>query len=75
MDTAALMRRVNTADAQFEKIGREEVIYKDYRVAMLEPGLSPEQRRLLFGAALAGLAQPLPPGDRMPDGPVFSGGF
>ena len=33
---------------------------------MLQPGLSPEQRRLLFGYALGGLAQPLPFGEFMP---------
>ena len=33
--------------------------YADYETAVLQPGLSPEQRRLLFGAALAGLDLPL----------------
>jgi hypothetical protein len=42
------------------------VIYTNYRIAMLQPGLSPEQRRLLFGYALIGLAQPLPHGEPMP---------
>ena len=33
--------------------------YAEYETAVLQPGLSPEQRRLLFGAALAGLDLPL----------------
>lgn len=33
--------------------------YTDYETAVLQPGLSPEQRRLLFGAALEGLDLPL----------------
>ena len=68
MDPAALMRAFNAAEQQFEKIGREKALYHDYRVAMLLPGLSPEQRRLLFGAALVALAQPLPDAERMPAG-------
>lgn len=34
--------------------------YRDYDVAVLEPGLSPEQRRLLYDAALIELDQQLP---------------
>ena len=68
MDVKTLMGRINAVDRHFDELGREEVIYKDYRTAMLEPGLSPPQRRLLFGAALVGLAQPLPPGEPMPSG-------
>ncbi len=70
MDVPALMRSIDSSNQLFDKIGREEAIYRDYRTAMLEPGLSPEQRRLLFGSALVGLAQPLPSFDRMP-GPRF----
>ena len=33
--------------------------YADYETAVLQPGLSPEQRRLLFGSALASLDLPL----------------
>jgi hypothetical protein len=61
-----LQRNHNAAMRQFEQLGREEVIYKNYRTASLLPGLSPEQRRLLFGAAVVGLAQALPPGEPMP---------
>lgn len=56
----------NAATQQFDQLGREEIIYKNYRNAMLLPGLSPAQRRLLFGVALVGLAQPLPQGTPMP---------
>jgi hypothetical protein len=37
--------------------------YRDYQVAVLMPGLSPEQRRLLFDAAVEKLALPLPAGE------------
>ena len=37
--------------------------YRDYQVAVLMPGLSPGQRRLLFDAAVEQLALPLPPGN------------
>jgi len=37
--------------------------YKDYQTAVYQPGLSPEQRRLLFEVALEKLALPLPDGE------------
>jgi hypothetical protein len=40
--------------------------YRDYRTAVFEPGLSPEQRRLLFGSALEKLDLPLPRGEFQP---------
>lgn len=40
--------------------------YRDYRTAVFEPGLSPEQRRLLFDAALCDLRLPLPGGELQP---------
>ena len=44
---------------------REEWLqYRDYRAAVLEPGLSPEQRRLLYSAGLEALNLPLPAADR-----------
>ena len=61
-----LLRNYSSAMDRFDTFGREEVIYRGYRTAMLMPGLSPEQRRLLFGAALVGLAQPLPYGEYLP---------
>lgn len=57
------------AEARFTAFGREEVIYRGYRHAMWLRGLSPGQRRLLFGSAWVGLAQPLPAGEPMPTGP------
>jgi hypothetical protein len=41
-------------------------LYEDYALAVLQPGLSPEQRRLLFDAALQKLALPLPGGEFQP---------
>jgi hypothetical protein len=44
---------------------REEWLqYRDYRAAVLEPGLSPEQRRLLYSAGLEALNLPLPAAER-----------
>ncbi len=63
-----LLRNYSAANEKFDFFGREEVIYRGYRTAMLLPGLSPEQRRLLFGAALVGLAQPLPWSEAAPSG-------
>ncbi|MBL9187587.1 MAG: hypothetical protein JNK23_08930 [Opitutaceae bacterium] len=61
-----LLHAHSASMAEFEAFGRVSAIYTHYRIAMLQPGLSPEQRRLLFGYALAGLAQPLPFGEFMP---------
>ena len=52
--------------AEFDGFGRATAIYENYRTAMLQRGLSPEQRRLLFSYALAALAQPLPSGEPLP---------
>lgn len=41
-------------------------LYRDYQAAVFEPGLSPEQRRLLFDGAIEKLALPLPGGERQP---------
>lgn len=40
--------------------------YREYRLAVFEPGLSPAQRRLLFDAALEKLDLPLPRGELQP---------
>jgi hypothetical protein len=37
--------------------------YRDYQTAVLQPGLSPEERRLLFESAVEKLALPLPAGE------------
>ena len=34
-------------------------LYREYEIAVLEPGLSPAQRELLFGAAIEKLDLPL----------------
>lgn len=68
MELKGLLRRLAASDRYFDQIAREEVLYKDYRIAMLEPGLSPEQRRLLFSAARVALSQALPPGEPFPSG-------
>jgi hypothetical protein len=40
--------------------------FAEYRTAVFEPGLSPEQRRLLFDAVIERLALPLPRGELQP---------
>ena len=53
----------------FENARQQQEIwnrYRDYQTAVLLPGLSPEQRRLLFSAAVEQLALPLPAGVPMP---------
>jgi hypothetical protein len=54
---------------EFENSRQEQEIwdrYRDYQIAVLLPGLSPEQRRLLFDAAVEKLALPLPAGEVAP---------
>jgi hypothetical protein len=41
-------------------------LYDEYRIAVFEPGLSPEQRRLLFDGALEKLELPLPRAEMQP---------
>ncbi len=43
-----------------------EEAYRDYRTAVFEPGLSPEQRRLLLDGAVERLDLPLPRGEMQP---------
>lgn len=43
-----------------------ESSYRDYRIAVFQPGLSPEQRRLLFDSVVEQLALPLPRGELQP---------
>jgi hypothetical protein len=66
LNADTLLRQYAASMEEFDTFGRAAVIYTNYRIAMLQPGLSPEQRRLLFGYALIGLAQPLPHGEPMP---------
>ncbi len=41
-------------------------VYREYRVALFQPGLSPEQRRLLFDRVVEKLELPLPRGELQP---------
>ena len=41
-------------------------LYYEYRIAVFEPGLSPEQRRLLYASAVEKLVLPLPGGAPQP---------
>ena len=66
LDADTLLRQYGASLEDFNKFGRESAIYTNYRIAMLQPGLSPEQRRLLLSYAIVGLAQPLPYGELLP---------
>lgn len=66
LNVEALLREHAAAMNEYDGFGRASAIYATYRTAMLQRGLSPEQRRLLFSYAVAGLAQPLPYGEPMP---------
>jgi hypothetical protein len=63
MTVETLLEAYRVAMQRFDTIGREEAMYERYRTAMLQPGLSSLQRRLLFRAAHATLAQALPRGE------------
>ena len=43
-----------------------ESLYRDYRIAVFQPGLSPGQRQLLFDSMLEQLNLPLPRGEMQP---------
>ncbi|MBC7366669.1 MAG: hypothetical protein H7343_07630 [Undibacterium sp.] len=62
VDMDLLLRNFASQFAQQETWQR----YRDYDTAVLEPGLSPEQRRLLYADALVQLDLPLPRGSRSP---------
>lgn len=66
LDVPTLLQQHSAVVAEFDGFGRAIAIYAHYRLAMFQPGLSPEQRRLLFRYAVAGLAQPLPFGELLP---------
>ncbi|MEN9632526.1 MAG: hypothetical protein RL077_930, partial [Verrucomicrobiota bacterium] len=58
---AALFAAIRVATA------RETMnLYRDYRIAVFQPGLSPRQRQLLFDAVLEQLNLPLPRGELQP---------
>ena len=53
---------------QWLSVRQRETKFQDYETAMLRPGLSPADRRLLFKAALVSLDLPLPAAVRRPVG-------
>jgi hypothetical protein len=62
------MKSVNDLLRDFEDARLRQELwdrYRDYRAAVLLPGLSTAQRRLLFDAAIEQLALPLPGGERI----------
>ncbi|MBI5382573.1 MAG: hypothetical protein HZA31_11790 [Opitutae bacterium] len=66
---AAGSKSVDTLLKEFDDaVQKQEAwqLYGEYEMAVFQPGLSPEQRRLLFDAALEKLALPLPGGERQP---------
>ena len=62
VDMDLLLRNFASQFAQQETWQR----YRDYDTAVYEPGLSPEQRRLLYADALVQLDLPLPRGSKNP---------
>ena len=62
----------NAVNKAFNEVARYAVQrendagYNDYGLAVYEPGLSPEQRRLLFDGAIEKLGLPLPRGELQP---------
>jgi hypothetical protein len=61
------VKSVNDLLRDFEDARQRQELwdrYRDYQAAVLQPGLSPGQRRLLFDAAIEQLALPLPAGER-----------
>jgi len=73
-DAAAALGNPNSraVDAAFAaarnaaELKNSEDAYREYRLAVFEPGMSPEQRRLLFGGAIEMLDLPLPRGEFQP---------
>ena len=62
-------KSINDLLKDFESSRQKQEIwekYRDYQTAVLMPGLSAEQRRLLFDAAIEELALPLPAGEKLP---------
>jgi hypothetical protein len=55
-----------TAALRVASARETESTYRDYRIAVFQPGLSPEQRRLLFDWVVEQLALPLPRGELQP---------
>ncbi len=66
-DSTAVDRRIRDFTYAFDQ-RKLWADYRDYHDAVLEPGLSPAQRRLLFDGALEHLDLPLPGGAFQPGG-------
>ena len=64
-ETAKLDQALGTA-VRVANARETESVYREYRQALFEPGLSPEQRRLLFDGAIERLELPLPRGEMQP---------
>jgi hypothetical protein len=61
-------KSINDLLRDFEDARQRQEIwgkYRDYRAAVLMPGLSPGQRRLLFDAGVEQLSLPLPAGEKV----------
>ena len=71
-ELAQVLGNANAADramaAALRVIGAQATVdsYRDYRVAVFQPGLSAEQRRLLFDSVVVQLDLPLPRGETQP---------
>jgi len=65
-DAPTGQKSINDLLKDFEDASQKQELwdkYREYHEAVLMPGLSPGQRRLLFDAAVEQLALPLPPGE------------
>ena len=66
LGTARDQKSIDDLLEEFENSRQKQEVwdkYRDYQSAVLMPGLSPEQRRLLYDAAVEELALPLPGGE------------
>lgn len=63
---ASRITRAITATSRLAALQETQEAQRDYRVAVFEPGLSPEQRRLLFDAAIEDMGLPLPRPEMQP---------
>lgn len=62
-------KSINDLLQDFETARQKQEVwekYRDYQTAVLMPGLSAGQRRLLFDAAVENLSLPLPAGEKIP---------
>lgn len=64
--TPAAIEQTIQSVVQYHVTLENEAAYTEYRIAILEPGLSAAQRRLLFGGAVERLELPLPRAEYQP---------